>query len=109
MTKWQEEIALPFVLIYRVARRQLPIKIAWWLMDTWWPFKGYRRLKMHLRLWKARRYRGTNEFHPSLNMDMVSMLEMKESELETYLDDLTKRRSRLHELSISKPNREKHG
>ena len=96
---WQEEIVLPFVLAYRVARRQLTFKMAWWLLDTWWPCKCYRRVKMRVRVWRARRYKGNNEFHHSLNMDVLSMLEMTKSEQEAYLADLMKRRSRLHELS----------
>jgi hypothetical protein len=96
---WLEEIALPFVLGYRVVRKQLTFQIAWWLMDTWWPFKVCRRAKMHLRVWRARRYKGTNEFHHSLNMDVWSMLQMTEPENKAYLDDLMRRRSRLHDES----------
>lgn len=94
---WVEEVILPFVLTYRVIRRQLTPKIAWWMMDTWWPFKFYRRQRARYRVWKARRYRGNDEFHPSLDMDVLSMLEMTESEKEAYLADLVRRRQRHHD------------
>jgi hypothetical protein len=99
MKNWKEEVALPFVLTYRVVRKQLTVQIAWWLMDTWWPFKICRRLKMHVCVWWARQYRGTNEFHRSLSMDVWSILQMTESENKAYMDDLMRRRSKLHEQS----------
>ena len=99
MKNWKEEVALPFVLTYRVVRKQLTVQIAWWLMDTWWPFKFCRRLMMRVRVGWARRYKGANEFHSSLSIDVWSMLQMTESENRAYLDDLMKRRSQLHELS----------
>ena len=91
-----EEIVLPFLLTYRVARGQLTLKLAWWLLDTWWPCKFYRRRKAFFRVWRARRYRGNDEFHHSLSMDGLAMLEMTKPEKEAYLADLKRRRERLH-------------
>jgi hypothetical protein len=96
----KEEIALPFVLAYRACRKQFPVWVAWGLMDTWRPCKVYRRAKMSVRVWLDRRYKGTDEFHRSLNMDVLSMLEMTSAEREVYLDDLMRRRERLHDRSV---------
>jgi len=91
------EILLPIVLAYRVIVGRLSLFIAWSLLDTWWPCRLYRRMRSKYRVWKARRYRGNDEFHPSLSMDVLAMLEMTEQEQDAYLQDLMRRRQKLHE------------
>jgi hypothetical protein len=41
-------------------------------------------------------YRGNNEFHRSLDTDDLAMLEMTGPEKEAYLEDLMRRRERMH-------------
>lgn len=100
MTKIVEEIILSFVLLYRIARRQLRPRIAWWLADTWWPFKKARRLRAKWRIWRAKQYHGNNEFHPRLNLDVVAMIELNSNEQSRYVNDLIQRRERAHLSSL---------
>lgn len=91
-----EELALPLRLLARVLRRKISIGLAWWLLDTWWPCRKYRRLRMHWRLWRASRYRGTDEFHRSFDIDGTAMLEMTQDEQKAYMDKLMRRREQMH-------------
>jgi len=99
MERFCEELLLPLVFASRVVKRKMSLKLAWQLMDTWWPFRMARRLRAKWRIWRATRYRGCDEFHRSLDMDVVVMLELTKDELEDYLEDLMRRRERLHERS----------
>jgi len=91
-----DELWLVPSLVLRVLRGKLSPTIAWWLLDTWWPFRAARRLRSRARIWRARRYRGEDEFHSSLNMDVEAMLDMTEAEREAYMEDLIRRRDQLH-------------
>jgi len=97
-----DELILPISLAWRVLRGRLKVKTAWWIMDTWWPFKKARRLRAKYNIWKDRRYAGDCEFHPSLNMNVLAMLELSESEQERYLEDLVRRRDEIHWRSLGR-------
>jgi hypothetical protein len=97
---------LPWLLLWRVLRRKIPAWMAWDILWTVWaPFRWCRR-------WQGRRlvrmdlsYKGNDEFHPSLDMNLKAMLTMTEEERDEYLEDLARRRQRLHERDI--PSRRK--
>lgn len=102
MWSFFEEVLYPFNLLWRVlVARRLSWGLAWSLLDTWWPCKFIRRRRALFRVWRAERYRGLNEFHPSLNMDAFAMLEMTEAERERYLDNLIRRRNVLHNRGLA--------
>jgi hypothetical protein len=107
-----DEFILPFVLLYRVIRGQLTFRIAWRIFDSWLPFKFVRRCRAEWRIWKARRYRGNDEFHPSLDMDVWSMMQLSPEGVEAYLEDLNRRRARVHDMEMGRktvPVKEKMG
>jgi hypothetical protein len=98
-----EEIFLPFSLLSRWARGKLPLWMAWDILRTTWaPFRIVRRWHGRYLAWKDRRYRGHDEFHPSLDMNVRAMLTMTEDEQEEYLADLCRRRQGQHEDGISR-------
>ena len=98
-----EEIVLPFSLLSRWVRGKLPLELAWDLFwRTWAPFKLCRRMWGRHLVRKDRAYRGHDEFHPSLDMNVRAMLTMTEDEQEEYLADLCRRRSAQHEADISR-------
>lgn len=91
------EFERPFVLAYRVLSGKIGLRVAWRLMEAWPFFKACRRFKAPRRVRKARRLEvGSDEFHSSLDMDVMAMLEMTESEQEEYRSDLIGRRGRAH-------------
>jgi hypothetical protein len=96
-----EELLLPVVLTWRVVRGQLSLGMAWSFMETWWPLKKVRRLYAKWRIWRASRYRGPNEFHPSLSLDVAAMFELTKSEQSAYLKNLLWRREQAHQASLS--------
>ena len=98
-----EEMILPFSLISRWIRGKLPLWMAWDIFwSTWAPFRIVRRWYGRCLVWKDRRYRGHDEFHPSLDMNVRAMLTMTEDEQEEYLADLCRRRQGQHEADISR-------
>jgi hypothetical protein len=97
---FSDDIILPFVLAYRVVRGQMTFRMAWWLFDSWWPFKFVRRRRAKWRIWKANRYRGMDELHPSLGIDVWAMTQLTKDERNAYLENLDRRRARLHEMGI---------
>ena len=98
-----EEMILPFSLISRWIRGKLPLWMAWDIFwSTWAPFRIVRRWYGRYLVWKDRRYRGHDEFHPSLDMNVRAMLTMTEAEQEEYLADLCRRRQGQHEADISR-------
>jgi hypothetical protein len=98
-----EEMILPFSLLSRWVQGNLPLGLAWDLFwSTWVPFKLCRRLWGRHLVRKDRAYRGHDEFHPSLDMNIRAMLTMTEDEQEEYLADLCRRRQAQHEADISR-------
>lgn len=97
---WFDELLFPVVLAVRMVTGKVTFKLAWWLLDSWWPFKKTRRLRMHYRVWMARRHKGQDEFYPSLDMDVISMMEMTDEEQGRYHKDLVARRERAHQNSL---------
>jgi len=97
-----EEIALPFLLGWRVLSGRLSVRIGWSLMDTWWPFRVARRIRMHYRVWRQLRRRPRGEFDPCLDLDLRSMLEMNTAECERYLQRIMAAREREH--SAARPS-----
>ena len=98
-----EEMILPFSLISRWIRGKLPLWMAWDIFwSTWAPFKFCRRLWGRHLVRKDRAYRGHDEFHPSLDMNIGAMLTMDKAEREKYLVDLRRRRQAQHEADISR-------
>lgn len=96
-----EESVLPWVLLYRATTRHITFGLAWYLLhDTWWPFRKYRRWRSLARVKRDQKYDGNDEFHPSLNMDGLAMLDMTKEEQEEYLEDLVRRRNRAHYREI---------
>jgi hypothetical protein len=95
-----DHVILPFVLAYRVVRGQMTFRMAWWLFDFWWPFKFVRRGRAKWRIWKANRYRGVDELHPSLGIDVWAMTQLTKDERNAYLENLDRRRARLHEMDL---------
>jgi hypothetical protein len=88
-----EELFLPLLLLWQFLARKIAFPIAWSILPSWWPCKKYRRLRMRFKVWRDRLYDGYDEFHPSLSLDVASMLEMTEDEQAEYLVDLQLRRS----------------
>ena len=96
-----EEFALPFLLLFRCMRGKLPLWMAWDIFQsTWAPFRIARRWHGRCLVWKDRWYRGHDEFHPSLDMNVRAMLTMTEDQQEEYLADLCRRRQAQHEADI---------
>jgi hypothetical protein len=98
-----EEIFLPFSLLSRWVRGKLPLWMAWEIFwSTWAPIKFCRRVWGRHLVRKDRSYKGHDEFHPSLDMNVRAMLTMTEDEKEEYLADLCRRRQGQHEADISR-------
>ena len=96
-----EEVVLPFRLLSRWAKGKLPLWLAWDIFwTTWAPFKFCRRTWGRLLVMKDRAYRGHDESHHSLSMNLEAMLTMTECELKEYRADLNRRRSKQHEGDI---------
>lgn len=92
-----DETCLPFSLIGRWLRRKIPLWMVWDILtSTWAPFIFVRRQHGKYLVWRDRRYRGTDEFHSSLNMNVRAMLTMTEGETKRYLEDLVMRRNKQH-------------
>ena len=99
---FMEEVILPFSLLSRWVRGKLPLWMAWDIFrSTWAPFRRYRRWQGRRSVRKDQSYRGDDEFHPSLDMNVSAMLAMDDKEVERYLADLCRRRQRLHESDIA--------
>lgn len=56
----------------------------------------------HILLWWNRLYIRKNEFHQSLEMDVLAMLEMTDKEKDRYLEDLIHRRNLAHQRYLKK-------
>ena len=98
-----EEIALPSWLLLRWARGKIPAWMAWHLFrSTWKPFKFCRRWRARRQVREDRAYRGHDEFHHSLDMNLAAMLTMTDAECSDYLADLARRRQSHHENDISR-------
>jgi hypothetical protein len=98
-----EEIVLPFSLISRWVRGKLPLWMAWDILwSTWAPFILYKRWLGRRMVRKDRSYRGHDEFHHSLDMNVKAMLTMTKVEQKEYLADLCRRRQGQHEAAISR-------
>lgn len=98
-----EEILLfPCSIIWRLARRRLTVGSSWNLYrDTAFVFRFFRRMRGRYQVWKDRRYRGNDEFHPSLNMNVSAMLTMSDEECLRYRKDLMRRREQAHVRDLS--------
>jgi len=55
------------------------------------------KLTTRIKLFWDRLWIRKDEFHKSLNMDVMAMLDMNEKEQEEYLADLVKRRNIAHD------------
>jgi hypothetical protein len=98
-----DEICLPFSLLSRWLRRKIPLWMAWdILISTWAPSVFIQRMHGKYLVWRDRRYRGTDEFHPSLDMNIRAMLTMTGDEKERYLEDLVMRRNKQHYGAIER-------
>jgi hypothetical protein len=76
-----EEVALPFSLLSRWMLGRMPLWMAWDILwSTWAPFRIVQRWHGRCLVWKDRRYRGHDEFHPSLAMNVRAMLTMDKVE-----------------------------
>ena len=96
-----EELVLPFSLFLRWARGKLSLWMAWdILLSTWAPSRWFQRWNGRRMVRKDRSYRGHDEFHPSLGMNVEAMLTMTKDERKEYLADLFRRRQARHEADI---------
>ena len=60
----------------------------------------YRIWNAGLLLWWYRLWIRKDEFHRSLDMDLLAMLAMNKKQKERYVEDLTRRRSIAHERDM---------
>lgn len=75
----------------------------WWFDVKSLLGKTKRRIwNKHILLWWHRLYIRKNEFHCSLNMDVLAILEMDEQETKKYFADLARRRKIAHQRDLAK-------
>ena len=84
------------ILIY-IRHLQLIIKLQYihYLKTAW-----YRIWNAGLLLWWYRLWIRKDEFHRSLDMDLLAMLAMNKKRKEWYLEDLSRRRRIAHERDL---------
>ena len=68
----------------------------------WWKYEFfisvvYYKIKSRLRIRKANKYNGNDEFHISLNIDVNALLYMNKKRRNIYLTNLYKRREHAHD------------
>lgn len=98
---FEEILLFPCSIIWRLARRRLTVGSSWDLYrDTAFVFRFFRRLRGRYQVWKDRRYRGNDEFHSSLNMNVSAMLTMSDEERRRYRKDLMHRREQAHNRDL---------
>lgn len=99
---FEEILLFPCSIIWRLARRRLTVGSSWDLYrNTAFVFRFFRRLRGRYQVWKDRRYRGNDEFHSSLDMNVSAMLTMSDKECLEYRKDLMRRREQAHIRNLS--------
>lgn len=87
-------------------RRYQKVRIVlyvWWLDVKSLPGKIKRRIwNKHILLWWHKLWIRKDEFHHSLDMDGLAILEMDKRELKEYRADLVRRRQIAHERDLAK-------
>ena len=75
--------------------------IVWWYDVKLLPSKIKRRIwNKHILLWWYKLWIRKDEFHHSLDMDGVAMLEMNEQERKKYFVNLVRRREKAHQRNL---------